>query len=198
MSTQQEAAAMREQARNQLIQEKSDEIKNLSHDLTSMLPKADVIKQLPEDIFKNVFLPLFLGQPNPKYPTISGGNWAAFAGSPHAPVDVIDPAGKILFRVPALMHNQLLAPLTGTGGVDMEFIVKQAQLYSSTLPQQADEYLRAELTKRTPLMKSDTDVSEIVEAWNKIFVFYGLVKPVTQSPSSDKPSVELDYEDVPP
>lgn len=186
------------EVRDDMLRERSEMIQSISGNLISMVPKDASIRRLAEDIFSSVFLPMFLGKPNPRYPDISAGNWATLAGSPHTPVDVVNVQGEVVFQVPPLVQSQLLAPITGKLGVDMSFVTNQARLYSSSLPQVAENYLREELTKRTSLMKSDADTEETLTAWKKILTFYGLLTADTSTQSSNKPVVDLDYEDIPP
>jgi hypothetical protein len=195
--TQSESVA--QTVRDELIKSNSAEIQAISQSLTSGTPREEPKRTIPEMIFREVFLAMFLGKPNERYPDIKPGNWITVAGSAHAAVDVIDDKHQVAFTVPPLMESQLIAPITGQLDVDMSYIADQAKLYQNSLPQVAENYLMEELTKRTSYMKSNADVSATMEAWKKILVYYGLLKAAeTQASPSDKPSIDLDYEDVPP
>lgn len=187
-------------AREDLIAERSQQIQAVSQSLLAMPPREEPPKRLPENIFKEVFLPMFLGRPNERYPDIKAGNWVAFAGSPHASVEVMDmTTNQVLFVVPPMVESELVAPITGKLDVDMSYVANQAKLYSQALPQVAENYLMEELTKRTSFMKSNADVSATMAAWKKILIHYGLMKEADAkaAPTNTAP-IDLDYEDVPP
>jgi hypothetical protein len=185
--------------RDELIAERSQQIQTISQSLTTSPPREEAPRRIQETIFKEVFLPLFMGKPNERYPEIQAANWITVAGSPHAEVEVVDHTNTIVFVVPPLIESEQVAPITGKLDVDMSFVTGQARLYGNSLPQVAENYLMEELTKRTSYMKSNADVSATMTAWKKIFAYYGLLKAadVAATPNN-KPPIDLDYEDVPP
>lgn len=198
--TQGEVAFTAANVREELIEERSAMIQGIASSLISSPPREEAPKQLSEQIFREVFLPMFLGKPNERYPDIRPGNWITYAGSPHSAVEVFDDASrKVLFTVPPMIESQLIAPMTTNLPVDLKHVTMQAQLYQNSLPQVAENYLMEELTKRTSSMKSSADVSGTVAAWKKILAHYGLLA-VSDAPatSSNKPAIDLDYEDVAP
>ena len=190
----------RTEMREEMMKVNSAEIQGIAASLTSAPPREERPRQLPESVFREVFLPMFLGKSNERYPDIKPGNWITFAGSPHAAVDVVDMTNnKVLFTVPPLIDSQLIGPITGKLAIDMSYVANQAKLYQNSLPQVAENYLMEELTKRTSLMKSSADVSATVQAWKTILVHYGIMQATeTKATPSDKPAIDLDYEDVPP
>lgn len=195
----------REMLRQETAERRRSEIADISTQL-AITPIANAERRrLEEHIFKNVFLPMFLGQPNPAVgEPIRIGNWTAFAGSPHAEVDVIDARGQVLFTVPPAYNAKAIAPAQFDGGTDgMKYVMNQTRLLYDVRPVEAEGFFYQEITQRATNMKSSDDATtkRYEEAWKKIFQFYN-VNVVTDAPQTTAgkapPATDYDYDIVPP
>lgn len=128
------------------------------------------VPRLPERIFKEVFLPLFCGDAeNPYKATFS--TWYQFSGSPYTPVDVIDTAGRVLFRVPPILDKTAINSNPDVRLSIFDVIATSEQL-SKIHPNQGRVYLDVELTKRAKYISVPTDMLETLATWNSIFKRY--------------------------
>lgn len=78
-------------------------------DVHKLLVSGEAVRNtLPEDIFKNYFLPMFAGLET--HPDASVGVWISIAGTPFAEVDIIDKSGQVLFTVPPIFERNIVDP----------------------------------------------------------------------------------------
>jgi len=189
--------------RDAMLREQSDFIQAAAEQFGNAQALVSENNRLHQQVFQEVFLPMFLGQPNTRYPDIKSGNWVTFAGGVHRRVDIYDNSNKKVLTVPSLMQNTLVQPINGKTEVDMHFVAEQARLYSGTLPIVGQNYLSVELTKRASLMRNSDAPNEALQAvaeWMKIFEYFGVVAPQaaqgTTGPSN--PPEDPGYEDVAP
>ena len=96
--------------------------------------------------------------------------WSDVAGTPLRAIDVADDhSGEVLFRVPPLMRSM---PTVFQQEVNYANIVVETQARENVHPMQADNYLRAALSKaRTGATLLDI---ETAAQWNSIRQRYGL------------------------
>ena len=103
----------------------------------SVLGAVDALATIPEALFVNYYLPYFSGTmpedvaKNEKLIQEMVVHWIGVAGGPHLEMGVVDDAGALLFKVPALYTTDKLKAL-GVGGrglLDLvaEFRQRQAQ-----------------------------------------------------------------------
>jgi len=176
-------------------------------------PLAARSKRLKEDIFRNVFFPMFRelltgqGKEHNVY-DMKLGNWITVAGNANSAVEVYDASGRTLFTVPPVFDVRATTPSTKGNSYlgdeklpTIEHVIKSTQLYQSALPAQGNRYLSEELSKRAIIMKSNADLSDAEKAWNEIFALYGedpvfggAAKQQQQSPSAATDPGETDYE----
>lgn len=172
----------------------------------------DDIARLPEDIFIEVFMPLFAGEElkHPKEATIAG--WISVAGTPYKEVDIFDKAtGKVLFRCPPLFDYNGINPVRSVADRQNRPIAEVAAMAEKLRmihPKQSEHYLVTELSKRSLLLNSGARLAQNVLRWNEVFKRYGR-KPLFEvnsnaAPSSSveqpqaqaaKPATEAEYED---
>lgn len=129
---------MNEDLNPELISSINDSFKSLVADVP--------VSKLPEDIFKNYFLPYFTGEKTPSRAEPVFARWVGIAGNPVAPVDIIDKNEEVLFRVPPLYDTGLMSDLQGK---TMREIFAQYNLYNNNLPQVANNFLTKALTAKS-------------------------------------------------
>ncbi len=136
--------------------------------------------RLPEEIFKETFLPLFAGQikdgPNSKLTT----NWIGIAGSPMLPVDIIDSKDNVLFTVPPLMSSDFVGLGSQRAGRTFNSIFKEAKEQASRVPVLGQVIIANEGSKKIKEMKPSLD-NEDVKQWESIMKRYNIELPTYDS-----------------
>lgn len=181
---------------NMREQKIAEEIQNITRDLETVSSRD--IRNIPERVFREVFLPMFAGKEDLVYPA-STRIWANIAGSYFSRVNVINERNEILFTVPALMNNSAVNPVSSEE-IPVSHVVATAKQYAFMHPAQGSQYLDDQLTKRSLLMRVPNNVLEDIETWNKIFERYGYpiiteVKDLQQKTNPDAQSGDgIDYD----
>ena len=128
------------------------------------LTDSDVPK-LPEHLFRQHLLPVL---------TNTSGNvdlriWLDIAGAANRPIDVVDGAGKVLFRVPALIRY-IPTRLNGSPRDSLSQLLATAKLQSERHPALGNAYLKSALETKDPRVGPDL---ESAKQWSAILVRYG-------------------------
>jgi len=166
------------------------------------------VNQLQERIFVHVFLPIFAGDEKNLYKAKLYPHWINVAGNPYRSVDVINPRGEVLFRVPPLLDRTRLRTSTQAGEraprSSMSHVVASAMQYSAMSPAMGERYMSREFTQRALLMTVPASVLKDLETWNEIFKRYGrpplvaVNESAAPSESGDKPAdnggVEIEFD----
>jgi len=165
-------------------------LENISSGFKALVSDIPVAR-LPEEIFKNHFLPYFSGQKTPSQDKPVFAEWVSVAGNPVSSVDIIDRDNNVLFRVPPLFDTGMVTQIQGK---TMREIFKQYELYNNNLPQVANNFLSKALSAKsegytaTPLTKAERD-------WNEILNRYDLAdKKVNNSIKADNDKDDLIYD----
>jgi hypothetical protein len=153
------------------------------HAQLSQVANNDV-PTLPERIFVGVFLPWFAGDAVNPY-KMDLMKWLEVSRGPFRPVNIVNPAGEVLFQVPPIQDRAAINPLT-QNRVPFSHLVTTATQLSLMSPVQASQYMESELTQRALIMKVPVAVEASLEEWNAIFRRYGRpeLKSATQDPTS--------------
>ena len=126
-----------------------------------------------EERFRRVFLPLLLGKENENIYSVTMDDWWRLTNQVNLPVDIIDPAGNVLFSVPpAFDLHRFHFDDKKSGAVDSLF--RQHAAMANQSPQLADKFLTHALIERS---KQNFDLEkeiEIIEQWNIILAYYNL------------------------
>lgn len=147
----------------------AEEIQRITSQLEAVASRD--ISNVPERVFREVFLPMFAGKEDLVYPATTQ-IWANIAGSYYAPVNIVNEKNEILYTVPPLMNNKAVNPVS-SDEIPIAHVVATAKQYANMHPAQGAAYLDAELTKRSLLMRLPSNVLEDIATWNKIFERYG-------------------------
>lgn len=156
---------------NVLIENARDQVNNIFNSL--IVEKTNSV--LPENIFRDYFLPFFAGiRPFERNsPVIS--EWISIAGTPMSEVDIIDGAGRVLYTVPSLFDTDFLSIARRDPGDSIADIYQQYDLRSNNLPQVANNYLNKALnTKLSKIKLTSNRANENLNRWNTILTRYGL------------------------
>jgi len=125
------------------------EVLEAMHDLTRAA-KEDVPK-MPEALFVSSILPILRDTSGKADLTI----WSEIAGTPARPIDVVDPAGNVLFRCPPLLQSLHGNAKLGDGRT-FESIIGMTKLKTEVHPRMGENYLQGQLdTVEIPSQPSD-------------------------------------------
>jgi hypothetical protein len=159
-----------------------EEIKSSTNFIYDSLVTNKENSKLPEEIFKDYFLPFFIGQKTDNKNIIS--DWVSIAGTPMCEVDIIDPAGKTLFTVPPLYDTNIVESIN-KNNKSLTEVYNSYELKNSHLPAVAQKYLDNELSNKIDQIRNnDETISKSTEAWNNILKRYDIIKDNNENNSS--------------
>lgn len=180
-----------------------DAFKNnkLANDITN-IHKALVldveIKKIPESTFINEILPVLSGEVvSAEFPLLM----AAVAGNPFSELDIVDDAGKILFRMPALLERNIISHEEASKRGSLANVLVTAEMLMNQSPVRAQNYLEHEFNGRGVAKNRDEIINNRQVRWNEILTRYGKtllndgsVKDSSQVTSENKVKPQLDFE----
>jgi hypothetical protein len=168
------------------------------YEITEMMKQInDVAKddnyKMQEELFRDVFLPLFAGEVPPD-PRITMGFYINTIGNPYRKVDVLDQAGAKLFVVPAIVNRDTVQTGFSGGRTSFTEIMANHSLIGFNSQQQAGAYLMNEVARKKLLLFNTASGREEAAIWNDIFVRYGRKPPfdvpgVTDTSKSESTSI---------
>lgn len=128
-----------------------------------------IIRRLPENIFKNYFLPCMLGQvTNPNWVV----EWISIAGSPSQEVTIFsDSTQEDLFIVPGLISTQNVILNRTRSGSFQSVFDHQANIARNS-PNQATNFIYSNLQTKTEELNISNQLS--MSKWEIIFNRYGI------------------------
>lgn len=153
--------------------------------------------RIPEQTFKDHFLPYFSGQANVSDNPDVLPMWVGIAGSPSSEVSVVDQSGNVLYDVPAIMDLSIIDSSRRKLGESLSSIYSQYELHSNQLPVVGERYLVEAMERKTStLFKESEQFTNNSKRWNNIFERYGIKQeePVVEKKSLPKSGEDLDVE----
>ncbi len=130
--------------------------------------------RLPENIFRDYFLPAFAGSvPLGKHYE----EWISIAGAPTAEVAIVDASGSnILFNVPALMNTDHIKRTRPEGALPFASIVTMAEAFRTRSAAASQNVMTAQgMDRYKASHDSSHDYTPIEKRWLEIFQRYGYV-----------------------
>ncbi len=173
------------------IRKNAENISNVLYE--SLVVKAPV-NTLPENIFKEVFLPYFIGEKNIVEDSQILNTWIGIAGNPGNPVDIVNDANEVLFRVPPLFPTDFINN-TPERPLPYDGIIQQYETRAAVLPEVGKQFLDQALnvTKKT-VMTTNTNVEKYKDMWNNVFNHYNI--PIPNGDNSKKEQSALDPDEI--
>lgn len=153
--------------------------------------------RVPEQTFKDHFLPYFSGQASVADNPDVLPTWVGIAGSPSSEVSIIDQSGNVLYDVPAIMDLSVIDSSRRKLGESLANIYSQYELHSNQLPVVGERYLADAMGRKTPTMfKESEKFTENAGRWNNIFERYGIKQQTTLVEKKTLPTsgADLDVE----
>ncbi len=172
------------------IRKNAENVSNVIYDALVVNAPVNV---LPEHIFREVFLPYFIGEKNLVQDSNALNTWIAIAGNPGNCVDIINDANEVLFRVPPLFPTDFINN-TPEKPLPYDGIIHQYENHAAVFPEMGKRFLSQALdyTKKT-VVSENNNVDKYKEMWNKIFEYYNI--PAFQS-GSKKENTALSAEEI--
>lgn len=133
---------------------------------------TSTLTRMPEDIFRQAYLPLFVGEKN-LIPGVSFEMWANKAGGFNKPMHVVDRAtDRVLFTVPPLLDTSMISTIVG--GDFLYSIIDKAEGYNAMHPDMGRNIVAQALSARVDKIKDFRPAAKHLETWNAIMTRYGL------------------------
>lgn len=181
---------------NQLKQQQIEEISGSMNSIYDSLVVHAPHGRLPEEIFKERFLPTFAGEAPMVKDSAVIAEWIGVAGTAMNEVDIIDSKGNVLFTVPSIFDTNVLEITKRNAGESIADIYKEFNLRHNHIPIVADKYLAESLSgKLQEITKPVADGNPNQKRWTEILGRYGKAPSATQNQNTgnqQKSSTDLD------
>ena len=155
------------------------------------------MKRIPESTFVKEILPVLSGEViSTEFPLLM----AAVAGTPFSEVDVVNDAGEVLFRMPALLERNIISHEEASKRGSMASMMITAEMLGKQSPIRAEKYLEHEFNGRGIAKNRDEIITARQTRWNTILTRYGKTTEVdggiTASANVEKPQLDFDNGDL--
>lgn len=145
----------------------------LASDITNIhkaLVLEPEVKKIPEGTFVQEILPILTGEVIASdFPLVM----AAVAGNPFLELDVVDTAGNVLFRMPALLERDIVSHEEASKRGSLASMMITAEQVMKLSPQRAEKYLEHEFNGRGIAKNRDELYKKRQARWNEILARYG-------------------------
>lgn len=163
-------------------------------DIYSALVEHHKHSQVPEDLFKEYFLPYFTENKSISDQPDIIAKWIGIAGTPMSEVDVVDMAGDVLFTVPSLFDSAIINATDRKAGNSLADISSEFDLKSNNIPVVAQNFLNNELRQKLSIVDTKQANPKAREQWAAIFDRYGIVNIAPPSVEADDLSDDVEYD----
>jgi hypothetical protein len=144
---------------------------------------AQSVSRLPEEIFVNYFLPMFIGAYKDEGKRLV--EWISIAGTPSSPVNIIDTQGHVLFKVPGVYN---VSYTLGSNKESLNSIITKFGLYKNHPSYNEDALLKASLKESI----KEPEYHEDKKLWLDILMRYDLIQENKQSKTTDTYNTNID------
>lgn len=157
---------------NKTVDDKKSEMGKIGEDLFDQLVMRSPVNRLPERVFKDTFLPYFVGEKKFEENQELLKVWVGIAGNPGNPVDIIDEGNDVLFQIPPLYNTDFIdsakaTPIAFTG------VINEYHQRVASSPNMGENFLRTVLKSTERLISTgDNHIPEYREQWQKVFEYY--------------------------
>jgi hypothetical protein len=185
---------------NKLIQANTNsQFKEFIDEHHSGIVEGNTRNKIPEQVFKQNFLPYFSGNVESARGRNIMAEWIGVAGTAMSEVDVVGNNNEILFTVPALFDTNVIDITKRALGQGMGDIIEDYNLRKESTPIGAMNMLNNNLGHKLSEIIHD-DVPQrmtTAERWINIMGRYGIAPPSDRlSAQATKPAVDDNTDDV--
>lgn len=146
------------------------------------------MKKVPEVVFREIFLPYFLGEKKSTNDTNAIAHWIGLVGGPSEPAEVVDIQGNTVFVVPGLFDTARVNIDSKSAAQDklsFEAIFKIATEESRVHPMAGIHYMAQKLDEK--LKTHIKEPSKAPHSWQPILEYYKLAEPAASKPTASAP-----------
>lgn len=136
-------------------------------------------KQIPEPVFKEIFMPYLIGDKVPTAENDVIAHWVGLVGSAVDPAEIINTKGDVLFTVPPVYDTSDLTTVRSEKGMAFATIFEHYQDQSKIHGAIGKRFLVEELSNKAALDIPPSPAEG--RGWLPALEYYGLVKRGTQS-----------------
>jgi hypothetical protein len=171
--------------REQVMTAASDKINFIYNKLNT----PDMLAKLPLHVFNQYFAPYFFGQKPLERDSDMFSAWVGIAGSPMAPVEIID-NDKVVFVVPALYDTNAINLMKGNS---VSRVMDEFSNHSNSLPAVSMKFVQNRLLPEADQIAKPTTGNN--EQWQQIASHYVPIEPKTSSSQTSKGSLVNNSDD---
>lgn len=163
---------------NRLEQDISKMVSGIDSELRGLEDSST--PRMDEVMFREVFLPFFANDENPKY-QVNLNKYLEFTTSPFKELDIVDNHGNVLFTVPPLYDGESIRILDPTGEKENKTrllnVMSNANLLRNRSEAEAEKYVQANMVGRLAKVESKLKLFNYALRWNTIYSYYGREEP---------------------
>ena len=148
--------------RDQVMSAASDKINFIYNKLNT----PDMLAKLPLHVFNQYFAPYFFGQKPLEQDSDMFSAWVGIAGSPMAPVEIID-NGNVVFVVPALYDTNAINLMKGNS---VSRVMDEFSAHSNSLPAVSMKFVQNRLLPEADQIAKPTTSDN--EQWKHVASHY--------------------------
>lgn len=169
--------------RDQIMTSASDKINMIYNRLN----EPSTLAKLPLHVFDQYFAPYFFGQKPLSPDSDIFSTWVGIAGSPMAPVEIID-NNKVVFVVPPLYDTEAINLMKNN---NMTMVMSEYSQHSNSLPAVAMKFVENTLLPQADKVTKDTKPN--IEQWAAVAEHY---KPAeVKAKAADKGTLQNNSDD---
>lgn len=163
---------MTENKQNPINKEVMDRLAKDTNSIHESLVINATKGKLKETIFKDYFLPGFLGLVEiPKDVNIMA-DWISISGGPTAEVDILDISGKVLYTVPPIFDTGAINPLVKKDK-GLREVFAMFDLKMNNIPSAANKFLAVNLENELKtLTPNEQKKADHIRRWRDIILRY--------------------------
>ena len=184
------AKKIQEKLVSQIQHQNTDSLKKLGDLMFTELVEKKQPNRIPERVFVQAFLPVFLGESKLANTEDTLINWIAIAGDPFSPVIIMNDKGEELFQVPPVMDSSVVDPRKPLQQSISDFITTY-KLKTDYVPAVGQRYALETTAKIMTEIGETSKLEKTTETWDLIRQRYRKDTPYSQ-PTSQKIEDDLD------
>ena len=157
---------------------------------------ATPTKQIPEPVFRELFLPYLTGKKSPVASGAEGeiardpvAHWSGLVGSASEPADIIDTQGNVLFQVPPMYDTSIINTRDRGSAHSFATIFRNYQEESRVHPAYGTRYLAEQLSQKVSAELKQTPVEK--NGWRPVLEYYKLIEK-EETPEATKSEISDD------
>jgi hypothetical protein len=162
-----------------------DEINGIIDSLNGVSKETAI--SIPEQMFVQNFLPLFLGEVSPDTNLLQ--TWFGIAGNPYSSVNITGKDGEILYTVPAFFDRGAIELSSADpNAAPITHIVKTTEQLTHIHPKRAEVYFEEQMNRRNLVRSTNPLTARNIKVWSEICQRYN--KPLPTYMMEPQPTEE--------